>query len=54
LALLAEGRLLSAGVPGEVLTPSWLEQAYNIPVIVTRHPLYDTPMVMPVVKRKLE
>ncbi len=52
LALLAKGRLLSTGVPGDVLTPAWMEEAYNIPVIVTPHPLYDTPMVMPVVSKE--
>jgi len=54
LALLAEGRLLAVGEPADVLIPSRLEQAYSIPVIVTRHPLYDTPMVMPIVNRDAE
>lgn len=51
IALLAAGRLLAVGEPAQVLVPSILKQAYDIPVIVTQHPLYDTPMVMPVVTR---
>jgi len=54
LVLLANGRLLAAGEPEAVLTPDRLEQAYNIPVVVSRHPLYDTLMVTPVVKRDPE
>ena len=50
LVLLAHGRLLATGEPEDVLTPDRLEQAYNIPVVVSRHPLYDTLMVTPVVK----
>jgi iron complex transport system ATP-binding protein len=51
LALLAEGRLLAVGESEEVLVPSYLTQAYGVPVVVTRHPLYGTPMVTPVVRR---
>jgi iron complex transport system ATP-binding protein len=51
LALLAEGRLLAVGESEEVLVPSYLAQAYGVPVVVTRHPLYGTPMVTPVVRR---
>jgi iron complex transport system ATP-binding protein len=51
LALLAEGRLLAVGEAEEVLVPSYLAQAYGVPVVVTRHPLYGTPMVTPVVRR---
>jgi iron complex transport system ATP-binding protein len=51
LALLAEGRLLAVGEAEEVLVPSYLARAYGVPVVVTRHPLYGTPMVTPVVRR---
>jgi len=47
LALLAEGRLLAIGTPQEVLTPANITQAYGVPVVVTRHPVYDTPLVTP-------
>jgi iron complex transport system ATP-binding protein len=52
LALLAEGRLLAVGSPAEVLTPERLSQVYGVPILVTRHPLYGTPMVTPVVDRE--
>jgi iron complex transport system ATP-binding protein len=51
LALLAEGRLLAVGESEDVLIPSYLAQAYGVPVVVTQHPLYGTPMVTPVVRR---
>jgi iron complex transport system ATP-binding protein len=51
LALLSEGRLLAVGSPAEVLTPERLTQVYGVPVVVTRHPLYGTPLVVPMVNR---
>ncbi|GAB4535252.1 MAG: ABC transporter ATP-binding protein [Anaerolineae bacterium] len=51
LALLSDGRLLAVGTPTEVLTPEQLTKVYGVPIMVTRHPLYDTPMVTPVVDR---
>jgi iron complex transport system ATP-binding protein len=47
VALLGEGQLLAVGPPAEVLTPERLTQVYGVPVVVIRHPLYSTPMVMP-------
>jgi len=52
LALLCEGRLLAVGPPAEVLTPERLTQVYGVPIVVTQHPLYGTPLVMPVVERE--
>jgi iron complex transport system ATP-binding protein len=51
LALLGEGRLLAVGPPTEVLTPERLTEVYGVPIVVTKHPLYGTPMVTPVVER---
>jgi iron complex transport system ATP-binding protein len=51
LALLGEGQLLAVGPPAEVLTSERLTQVYGVPVIVTRHPLYSIPLVMPAVNR---
>lgn len=48
LALLSEGQLLAAGSPTEVLTPERLTRVYDVPVVVTRHPVSGTPLVMPV------
>ena len=49
LALLGEGKLLIVGSPDEVLTAERLTQVYDVPVVVTQHPLYSTPLVMPAV-----
>lgn len=51
LALLGERRLLVVGPPSQVLTPERLTQVYGVPIVVTQHPLYGTPMVTPVVER---
>jgi iron complex transport system ATP-binding protein len=51
LALLSTGQLLAIGAPGEVLTPERLTQVYGVPILVTQHPLYGTPMVTPVISR---
>jgi iron complex transport system ATP-binding protein len=45
LALLRNGELLALATPDAVLTPSLLKQAYDIPVIVSRHPVHQTPLV---------
>lgn len=51
LALLANGRLLGVGSPEQVLVPTLLAEAYRVPVTVARHPLYNTPLVIPVLAR---
>ena len=49
LALLGAGQLLAVGPPAEVLTAERLTQVYEVPIVVTRHPLYSTPLVMPAI-----
>ncbi len=51
LALLAEGQLLGVGSPASVLTPSLLSRAYRVQVTVAAHPLYNTPMVIPIMNQ---
>jgi iron complex transport system ATP-binding protein len=47
IALLAQGRLLASGAPGDVLTSSLLGVAYRCPVTVEHHPVSGMPMVLP-------
>ena len=54
VALLAHGRFVAVGTPEAVLTPAYLAQAYGVKVIVTRHPVYNTPMVAPILTRQQE
>jgi iron complex transport system ATP-binding protein len=54
LALLGEGRLQAVGSPTQVLTQDRLSQVYGVPVAVTRHPLYGTPLVIPAIDREVE
>lgn len=49
VALIADGELLAEGTPWEIFTVELLERAYGVPVSVTAHPLYGTPMVTPLV-----
>ena len=48
VALLAHGALVAVGHPEAVLTPDCLAQVYGVAVVVTRHPVYGTPLVAPV------
>ena len=50
VALIAGGGLITEGSPAAVLTPEHLQTAYGVPVAVGRHPVYGTPLVMPVVE----
>ncbi|HEX7976591.1 MAG TPA: heme ABC transporter ATP-binding protein [Anaerolineales bacterium] len=47
VALLVSGSLSALGTPSEVLTPSNLAAAYQVPVHVIPHPDYGTPLVLP-------
>jgi iron complex transport system ATP-binding protein len=48
VALLAHGTLVTVGSPEAVLTPDCLARVYGVAVVVTRHPVYGTPLVAPV------
>ena len=52
VALLAAGRLLATGNPSEVFTAERISQAYGVPVAIGRHPVYATPLVMPILTRR--
>jgi iron complex transport system ATP-binding protein len=47
VALLVDGRLKITGSPEEVLTPAQLTESYRIPLSVTTHPEYGTPLILP-------
>ena len=48
IALVSDGTLFALGSPSEVLTPERLAQVYEVAVVVVPHPVYGTPMVVPV------
>lgn len=50
LALLSEGTLIATGAPDVVLTAEHLTAAYGLPVEVSVHPVYGTPLVTPVMQ----
>ncbi|MEP7200341.1 MAG: ABC transporter ATP-binding protein, partial [Chloroflexota bacterium] len=45
LALLRDGELLALDTPANVLTPSLLQRAYDVAVVVSEHPIHHTPLV---------
>lgn len=47
IALLGDGNLRALGRPEEVLTEENLTGTYNFPIMVSRHPVYATPLVTP-------
>lgn len=52
VALLAAGRLLATGSPSEIFTAERISQAYGVPVVIGRHPIYATPLVTPILTRR--
>jgi iron complex transport system ATP-binding protein len=48
IALLSEKSLIACGTPQEVLTAELVGRAFGVPVAVMRHPVYGTPLVVPV------
>src|SRR5262249_12884900 len=48
IALLEHGAVVASGPPEAVLTPDCLAQVYGVAVVVTRHPVYGTLLVTPV------
>lgn len=47
VALLVDGILRISGSPVEVLTPAQLTESYHVPLSVTVHPEYGTPLILP-------
>lgn len=54
MAVLHQGTIAAVGRPEEVLTPDLLSQAFGVDVSVIRHPLDQTPIVLPRRKTTLE
>jgi hypothetical protein len=48
--LLQDGKLISAGTPGQVLTPSNIERAFNITVEVIPNNITNSLYVIPVLE----
>lgn len=47
IIVMREGRVLAAGPPKEVLTPSRVEEAFGVRALVRPDPVTGTPMVIP-------
>ena len=47
VALMVDGRIKAVGAPSDVLRTDLLSEAYDWPVQVVPHPLYNGPLVLP-------
>ena len=47
VALLVDGKLRAVGTPVEVITPTRLAEAYDVPLQVIPHPDNGTPLIIP-------
>ncbi len=47
LIMLKAGRVVAAGPPAQVLTESSIRATFDVPVLITRHPVLDCPLVVP-------
>jgi iron complex transport system ATP-binding protein len=54
LAVISERRLFAEGVPNEVLTAAMIDQVFGIPATVLPHPVYGTPMIVPLISGEAE
>ena len=52
VALMVAGRIKAIGTPKEVLKADLIEEAYCLPVQVTKHPFLDIPLVLPAAESK--
>jgi len=48
LVVMADGRIMANGAPGDVLTPELLREAFGLEALVTSDPVCGTPMVVPI------
>ena len=47
VVLLVNGGIYASGLPAEVLNASILSSAYQVPVNVISHPIYNSPLILP-------
>src|SRR5687768_929553 len=52
VALMVAGRIKAIGSPKEVLKADLIQEAYCLPVQVTKHPFLDIPLVLPAAESK--
>lgn len=53
IALVAAGRLVAVGIPEETLTAERLTAAYGTSLVVARHPVFGTPLVIPTPRHRV-
>lgn len=46
IILLCQGRMIAMGTPEDVFTPDTLCHTFNMPVMVTKHPCFDCPLIV--------
>jgi len=51
IALMSQGKLLAMAEPEETLTAELVEEAFGVKVTVMKHPVFSTPLVVPLFTR---
>jgi iron complex transport system ATP-binding protein len=51
LAVIADHTIVSIGTPEEVITVDLIHRVYGVRVTVIPHPIYGTPMVIPLIEK---
>ena len=50
VAVLSEGQLVALGAPRAVLTEELISRTFGIRVTVVKHPVYETPLIVPLMQ----
>jgi len=51
LAIVAEHTIVAVGAPRDVMTVDLIERVYGVHVTIVPHPIYGTPMVVPLIEK---
>ena len=49
LILLSKGKIITIGTPKSVLTEDNIKKAYDTEIKILEHPVYNTPIITPII-----
>lgn len=50
--MLKDGRMIAAGPASDVLTEETIYETFAVPVVITKHPRLECPLIVPTVRSK--
>jgi iron complex transport system ATP-binding protein len=53
VVLLHQGRIVGDGEPWTVMDERLLSEVYQCPIAVSHHPIFDTPLILPLRRAEL-